>query len=307
MKWEKKGLIYCPDGTIDWMNNSVLTPEPFLLNEETIRIYASFRDKTGIGRIGYLDLDAKNPKNIIKISSKPVLDIGAAGCFDDNGMLLGDVIRVNNKIYMYYVGFQIPSKAKFFAFSGLATSSDNGETFQRIQKSPILDRSEEGIFGRCIHTVIHDEKENIFKVWYAVIHNWTYINNIPYPTYYIKYIESPDGIHFPSEGRTCIQCGPEEYRIGRPKVRQLNSSTMEMRYTYDTLSKEYKSGYAESKDNINWIRKDDLSGLSTSPNGFDNEMACYPVVIETKYGTYMFYDGNGMGKTGFGYAELIEE
>ena len=57
-EWTKKGLIYCPDGTIDWMNNSVLTPTPYLLNEETIRIYAAFRDKTGIGRIGYIDTEA---------------------------------------------------------------------------------------------------------------------------------------------------------------------------------------------------------------------------------------------------------
>ena len=35
-------------------------------------------------------------------------------------------------------------------------------------------------------------------------------------------------------------------------------------------------------------------------------MVCYPVEIETKYGRYMFYDGNGMGKTGFGYAKLKE-
>ena len=31
MKWEKKGLIYCPRGDSDWMDNSVLTPQPFLL------------------------------------------------------------------------------------------------------------------------------------------------------------------------------------------------------------------------------------------------------------------------------------
>ncbi|MBS4774065.1 MAG: hypothetical protein KHX55_07330 [Proteobacteria bacterium] len=77
-----------------------------------------------------------------------------------------------------------------------------------------------------------------------------------------------------------------------------------MYYTFDTRKKEYKTGYAESSDGINWTRKDHLAGLPTSQSGFDSEMACYPVILETKYGTYMFYDGNGMGKTGFGYAEL---
>ncbi len=302
MQWNKKGLIYCPDGSVEWMNNSVLTPQPFLLNEDTIRVYASFRDSKGVGRIGYIDLEAKDPSKILAISKSPVLDIGEQGCFDDNGLLLGDVIRVEDQIYMYYVGFQLVEKVKFLAFSGLAISTDNGNTFERAQKSPVLDRSDEGLFGRCIHTVIKDD--GVFRIWYAVIHDWTYINNIAYPTYFIKHIESSDGVNFGKEGETCITCSANEYRIGRPKVRKVNDF-YEMRYTFDTLSKEYKAGYAESFDGKSWERKDRLGGLTTSEAGFDSEMACYPVICDTKYGTYMFYDGNGMGKTGFGYAELI--
>lgn len=305
MKWEKQGLIYCPDGSVDWMNNSVLTPQPFLLNDEVIRVYASFRDKDGIGRIGYLDLDARNPKNILKISEKPILELGGAGQFNDNGMILGDVLRVDSKIYMYYVAFQMVDKVKFYAFSGLAISEDNGETFKNYSRVPVMDRSEEGIFGRCIHSVIKEEDK--FRIWYSVIFDWTFINGIPYPTYDIKYIESKDGINFGKEGVQCIKCKGNEYRIGRPRVRKLAPNKYEMRYTFDTLNKEYKNGYAESVDGINWVRKDELSDLTNSKEGFDSEMACYPVVIETKYGTYMFYDGNGMGRDGFGYAELIEE
>lgn len=308
INWEKRGLVFCPDGSVDWMNNSVLTPQPFNLSEEVIRVYGSFRDKDGVGRIGYIDVEAKNPSNIIKISEKPVLDIGSDGCFDDNGVILGDVLRVKDKIYMYYVAFQHVQKAKFYAFSGLAISEDGGESFKRVKRTPVMDRTEEGLFGRCIHTVVYDEKQNLFRVWYSVIYDWTYINEIPYPTYDIKYIESKDGIHFEEEGIQCIKCNKNEYRIGRPRVRILADNKYEMRYTSDTYSKEYISGYAISNDGINWLRKDELGWLKKSDTqAFDDEMACYPVVIETKYGTYMFYDGNGMGKTGFGYAELIEE
>ncbi len=73
------------------MNNSVLMSLPFMINDEIVRIYASFRDFVVVGRMGYLDLDAKNLSNILKISSKSVLDIGQAGCFDDNDMMLGDM------------------------------------------------------------------------------------------------------------------------------------------------------------------------------------------------------------------------
>ena len=79
-----------------------------------------------------------------------------------------------------------------------------------------------------------------------------------------------------------------------------------MRYTFDTRDKEYISGIAYSTDGIHWERKDSEAGLYKSQSGWDSEMACYPVELKTKYGTYLFYDGNGMGASGFGYA-LLED
>lgn len=303
MSWYKRGLIYCPDGSIEWMNNSVLTPQPFLLTDEIIRVYASFRDINGIGRIGYIDVSAENPSKIINISHSPILALGEPGTFNDNGMILGDVLRVKDKVYMYYVAFQKVAKVKFYAFSGLAISNDGGESFYNYSKVPIMDRTEEGLYGRCIHSVIWDR--DIFKIWYTVIYGWQYINNVPYPAYDIKYIESDDGIHIGTRGIQCIKCNDNEYRIGRPKVK-LAGNHYEMRYTSDSYSKEYKAGYAESFDGINWTRKDHCSVLSVSDSGWDSEMACYPAEITTKYGTYIFYDGNNMGKSGFGYAEWKE-
>ena len=306
MKWIKKGLIYKPDGKTEWMNNSVLTPQPFILNDEVIRVYASFRDKNGIGRIGYLDLAANNPKKILNISPKPVLDIGAPGQFNDNGIILGDVLRVQDTVRMYYEGFQKVDKIKFYAFSGVAISYDNGNTFSHYSRIPVMDRSEEGIFGRCIHSVIFDG--SLFKIWYATIFDWFFINNKPYPSYHIKYTESEDGLSFKEQGELCIPCAKNEYRIGRPKVTISGVNQYEMLYTKGTHGQDYNMGYARSIDGIHWERGDDsFNVLRPSSAGFDSKSVCYPVVVKTKYGTYMFYSGNDMGKEGFGYAELIQE
>lgn len=306
MKWEKKGLIYDVDERIPFATNSVLTPNPFLLDEETIRVYASLRDDLGRGRIGYIDVLASNPSQIIGFSKEPVLDLGEDGMFDDNGLLLGDVIRVEDKVYMYYVGFQIPSKAKFIACSGLAISQDGGTTFERVRKTPIGSRVPNAPFGRCIHTVLYEN--GIFRIWYSVIYGWEFIDGKPYPQYDIRYVESKDGIHLDDEdGIHCMACRDNEYRIGRPRVIHRGKDRYEMRYTFDTRDKAYISGIAYSTDGIHWERRDEESGLVKSDTGWDSEMACYPVEITTKYGSYLFYDGNGMGATGFGYAKLINE
>ena len=112
MKWQKRGRIYAPDGTSSWAKHSALTPTPLLLDENTIRVYVGFRDERGVSRIGYVDVAASNPSKVIGVSPDPVLDVGIPGTFDDNGVILGDIVRFNNRLYMYYVGFQLVEKVK---------------------------------------------------------------------------------------------------------------------------------------------------------------------------------------------------
>ena len=304
MKWNKKGLIYCPDGEHDWEVNTFMTPHAMLIDESTIRIFGGVRDKEGISRIKYIDVSAENPGKVLYISERICFDIGNNGCFDDNGMILGDILQVGSNLYMYYVGFQHVQKAKFCAFSGLAISDDKGENFKRYSEVPIMDRTSTGRYGRCIHSVLYDE--GLFKIYYAVINDWKFINGVAYPVYNIWYTESSDGIVVPSKDEClCIDVAINEYRIGRPKVyKDING--YEMFYTRDFIRKDYVAGYAVSKDGIRWERKDDSLNLMKSEFGWESEMACYPVKLKYKDKTYLFYNGNGMGKTGVGYAELGE-
>jgi len=305
MAWLKRGMIYKPDGRTSWARHTVLTPTPFLLTEDVIRIYSGFRDEEGVSRIGYLDVAADNPAKVLAVSQAPVLDVGQPGMFDDNGMILGDVVRCGEEIRMYYVGFQIPAKAKFMAFSGLAVSHDGGESFSRYKKVPIMDRTDNALYIRAIHTVMQDE--GVWKIWYSVGNGWEIINGCPYPQYDIRYTESRDGIHLDDpEGVLCVPVGPNEYRIGRPRVSKNSDGSYVMRYTYDTLDKQYKAGFAVSADGISWTRQDDQIGIDCSETGWDSEMICYPVAIAAKGRKYLFYSGNGMGFSGVGYAEWSE-
>jgi len=305
MKWEKKGLIYSPPFDGSWKDNSALTPTAFLLNENTIRVYASFRDTLGVGRIGYVDVDANNPARIITISEKPVLDIGQDGMFDDNGVILGDLIRVGDKIYMYYIGFQLVKKAKFLAYTGLAISIDNGETFQRAYNVPILDRKENATLFNAIHTIVYEDGK--FKAWCGAGSNWCNINGADYPSYTVQYYESLDGINFDTNNyKECITFLGNEYRIGRPRV-YIDNDLYKMLYTFGTITGEYKMGYAESSDGRLWERKDSQVGISLSEKGWDSQSLSYGVPLKYENKTYMFYNGNEMGRNGFGYAELIKE
>lgn len=303
MKIEKHGQIYCPNNDNDWMIDTFMTPHARVIRDGVIRIWGGIRDKDGISRITHIDVDADDPFKVLNVSKTPDLDIGIDGTFDDNGVIMGDVVEADDKLYMYYVGFQHVQKAKFYAFSGMAISDDNGDTFKRYSSAPVMDRTDFGKFGRCIHTVLHED--GIFKCYYAIIHDWHYFNGTPYPAYNIWYAESEDGIHFPTEdNHLCVDCNEQEYRIGRPKVYHLDDGSYIMLYTRDFITKDYVIGMARSNDGINWTRTDDEFVLPKSESGWDSEMTCYPVLLPYKDKMYVFYGGNGMGKTGVGFGTV---
>ncbi len=301
MEWEKKGFVYGPKGNSWWAKHSAITPTPILISEDIIRVYAGFRDDNGVSRIGYVDVNAHNPAEINAVSKEPVLDIGIPGTFDDNGVILGDVIAYGQKFYMYYIGFQLVEKVKFLAYTGLAISEDGGHSFKRFSHAPILDRAENELFFRAIHSVIIED--GVWKAWCGVGSEWVWIDGNPYPKYNIRYYESTDGVHFSSQGKLCIDFKDNEYRIGRPRVIK-KDDIYQMFYTRGTLSKDYVPGYAESRDGIHWTRKDSEIGISLSTAGWDSIHLAYPAIIDTKEKVYMFYNGNHFGKEGFGYAIL---
>ncbi len=304
MRWIKKGFIYGPTGNLPWARHTALTPTPLLIDEETIRVYAGFRDNEGISRIGYIDLDAQNPSRVKTVSQEPVLDVGRDGAFDDNGVILGDVIRVGQEVRMYYVGFQLVNKVKFLAFTGLAISKDGGICFQRHSEEPVLDRSSNGLYIRAIHSVMQEGDR--FRIWYACGNGWENINGTPYPQYNIRYIESSNGIDFKGDGDLCIDNIGHEYRIGRPRVFK-NQGSYFMHYTRGTIQGDYLAGLAESCDGIHWERKDCDLGIEISDEGWDSRHLCYPAVLTHGSKTYMFYNGNDMGRDGFGFALLDGE
>lgn len=301
MRWIKKGLIFSNKGQLNWTTDSALTPTPIHLGDK-IRVYAGFRDKEGVSRIGYVDLNPDNPKEIVHISEQPILDIGEPGTFDDNGVILGDVVKENDQIRMYYVGFQLVKKAKFLAFTGLAISLDNGNTFKRVSNTPILDRANNEHLIRAIHTAMYDD--GIWKIWYASGNRWEIIDGKPFPFYNIYYTESRDGIVFNGINRLCVDVNWPEYRIGRPRVYKINDDRYLLFYTKGTIYGDYFPGVATSADGINWIRKDNELGIELSQTGWDSQTLCYPSLIFHHGKVYMFYNGNNMGADGFGYAEL---
>ena len=172
----------------------------------------------------------------------------------------------------------------------------------RTQRVPVTDRTDEEMLNRTSAFV--RRRDGAFEMWYVGGSEWTTVNDKPLPVYNIKYLQSPDGIHWPAKGRVCIDYASEdEHAFGKPFVFEENG-LQRMFYSIRTRSRGYRLGYAESLDGQNWVRKDDEVGIDVSERGWDSEMIAYASVMKHKDKVYMFYNGNNCGETGFGYAEL---
>lgn len=301
-KWNKLGLIFDPTNRFDWMHTHCQLPVITQINESIHRVYFASRDKNQISEIGWVDIDIKNPKEIINFSKTPILSRGDYGCFDEHGVFPSSIIDIGEKKYLYYIGwvrgFESPM---FYASIGLAVSEDNGVTFKKYSKSPILSRSE---FDPCLVTSPNVIKVgNTFKMTYVSGIKWFRDeNNQLKSKYHIKIANSNDGVKWLRDGKIAVDFkNKNETNIARPSVIYYQN-TYHMWFSYVEGESLYKIGYASSIDFEKWIRDDKKSGLTLSKSGFDSYMTCYPNVFNYNNSHYMLYNGNEFGKYGFGLA-----
>ena len=288
----------------EWAVSGAMIPTPIHFDQSTVRVFLTFLDCSGIGRPGFVDLNKANLFDIKNISKIPIFDIGKPGSFDENGVLTCSVTKVENYYYFYYAGFELGTKIRYRLLSGLAITNDKF-ILKKKYNVPVLERSDEELYFRggpfCIF------ENGIFKMWYVAGSSWININKKQMPIYEIKYMESTDGVNWPNKGVTCIQIeNSNEHGFGRPFVVS-NDKNYKMYYSIRIKDLGYRLGYAESKNEIDWVRKDYLMNLDVSQNDFDDKMICYSSIIEIDDKIIMFYNGNDFGKTGFGYAELVEK
>ncbi len=302
MKWEKMGRVFTAPEDSSWWKSHSMAPTAVLLGEK-IRVFVGGWDEDGISRIGYVDVSAENPLEVLGVSKECVLDLGTPGAFDDNGVFPGHACRVGNRIYLYYTGFQRQTKIPFTNFGGLAISDENDfDTFRRASVAPVLDRSDEGTCVRSGQTVIHEG--DTWKTWYSAGTEWEEVGGKKRQTYDVYYTESKSAFEFPKRGMLCIPRNREvEHGLGRPHVIRAGGE-YRMFYTRRILDMRYSMGYAVSEDGAHWTRRDDDVGITHSDTGWDSEMVYFPSVIAAGDTHYLFYTGNHFGGTGFGVARL---
>ncbi|MBR9847112.1 MAG: hypothetical protein GYB35_13860 [Algicola sp.] len=312
MNWEKKGLIFKPKDNQTWSISHAQVPFALYLKDDLLRIFYATRDKDSSSSVCFIDVDPQEPSKILYEHNTPVLSKGTPGTFDDAGTMPSWFLFDRNKLYMYYTGWNKSASASYRLSIGLAVSEDQGRSFKKLYKGPIMDRAKYDPIWVGQPCVI--KEDDIWKMWYLNCEKIEMINDHPEPFYNIKYAHSKNGVDWERTNDVCIDFDFGKIdAIGRPCVykedgiyKMIHSNRKAIGYRNDKLA-SYSIGYSESKDGISWKRLDHLAGIAKSKQGWDSVMMEYCTTYINQGKRYLIYNGNGFGASGFGYAIQIEK
>ncbi len=306
--WQKHGMIFHVDKHADWMHSHASFPKAIVL-QDRIRVFFTTRDKDNRGRMGYVDVDVNDPTQVLGHSDKPVLDLGEPGTFDDCGVTPSCAMHHDGKVYLYYHGWNALTLTPHRLTTGLAISHDGGHTFERYSPAPLFDRTKkEPIFSNNPY-VIKDGDD--WHMYYLNLEKWVPIKGRFEGMFTLYYAHSKDGIDWHRDAVVALNKNYDFECISNASVIKENG-VFRMWYSYRSIEDfregngAYWIGYAESKDAKNWDRHDDQVNLKRSENDWDSVMLAFPSVVKTNGKYYMFYNGNGFGKTGIGLASMSE-
>lgn len=317
MKWQKLGLVYNPtedSARPNWRYDFAQGINS-LEYDDFIRIYFCCREKPdSVGRtvshMTYLDVDKKDPRKVIRISNHPILRLGGLGEFDEFGQYPFSPIRDGNIIRGFYGGITRCESVPFNAAIGECVSEDDGDTFKKLGKGPIISYTYDEPFVMGSPKV--RKFNNKYYLTYCCGVKWTKHNEKRAEICYkLRMAESDDAVNWRKWHKNIL---PD--KIGEMESQAcgdifFKDGTYHMFYCYrghedfrKNPAHSYRIGYAFSSNLHHWTRNDDIVGIDVSEEGFDNEMVAYPHVFEANGNIFMLYLGNEVGKYGFGLARL---
>lgn len=299
MKWEKMGLVFAPDRNHSWMASHASLPLAEHVADDLFRVYFSSRDERQRSHVAFVEIDLKRPREILRVSDRPVVSPGPPGAFDDSGASLGCLVSAQGSKYLYYVGWNLGITVPWRNSIGLAIGDSESLEFKKRSEAPVLDRNATDPYSLSYPWITRED--GIWKMWYGSNLRWgTAASDM---AHVIKYASSQDGVYWERPGTVAVDLkSPGEYALCRPCVLR-EGGLYRMWYSYRGQA-AYRIGYAESSDGLRWTRKDEEAGIGPSEGGWDGAMVEYPYVFDHRGRRYMLYNGDGYGKTGFGLAVL---
>jgi predicted GH43/DUF377 family glycosyl hydrolase len=228
-----------------------------------------------IGQIGY----ATSADGITwtKDASNPVLEVGAPGAWDDDGLEAPFVLLEAGTYKMWYMGCDGDN-----CRIGYATSPD-GIVWAKFAGNPVIDLGSEYWNNVGVYHPSVVNEGGMYKMWVYTSGN-DGSGNVPY----MAYATSADGIAWTWDPGNPLFGRDFEGWIWRPFVRNVGGGDYAM--WYSLWSDEGRIGYATAPDETSWNKQGVV--FSGTPGEWDEGIANNPSVLDVSGEYWMWYDNN---------------
>ena len=181
LNWKKQGLIFKPKTELWWMKSHVAAPTADHLGGDIYRVYFCGRDGSNRSQIGWFDVSANDGTlELLDHSQEPILQNGALGCVDDNGVT--PLVDHEGKKFLYYIGWNPGSTVRMNIFGGLAIKPRNSDKFERYSRAPIIERNKINPYINTSPFVLRDL--DVWRMYFVAGVEWVHKD---LPRYNIQY------------------------------------------------------------------------------------------------------------------------
>jgi hypothetical protein len=290
LQWTKQAFLIGRDFLLPrWARSHTLVPTPIVINNNSLRIFSSFVDSEFIGRIAWIDLDYNGETfKIREVSQIPYLEVGDESSFSEFGTGLGCFWPREN-----------PAGFKFKAFSGLKRVRIKGVEGYKANIDTWLGGDNLGKTIVGIHDLI--DINGLIYGFVSFGDDFEIIDQKPYPRYQVGLIGGSRITELELISKRILPIPKDVYRMGRPRA-EITKRGIEVLVTAGTTDGRYYPMAYYSNDLKEWTERSLESFWRTSLAQFDDKQQCYLSRFSLQNKEFIVYNGNDMGRFGFGIA-----
>jgi hypothetical protein len=307
LRWRRRGLLVSPRGDAAWSTHAQ-NPTALALSDDLWRIYFAGRDARNRATLFAADVDPRREMRVLALHDRPLLAPGVSGAFDEAGLGPACALRDGRRVLLYYAGVSAARDVPHRHAVGLA-ASDDGLRFERVTPDAVFASGSHDPYSVSVPFV--RRARGGFEMWYHSTTGWYAHDGRREATYTIRRAFSPDGVAWAPVGADVVP--PEHAATGstRPWIAHDGSRA---RLWFSRRGTRFRDDAEDAYRLVSAPLNDDETALGDPPQpvrftnppqigAWDGWMQAYASVVRADSRLVMFYNGDGFGRAGFGWAE----
>lgn len=298
---ERLGRIFEPKSSLCDNVNLTHTANPVLVpkSRDVYRMFFNSRDSLQRSSVFSVDLNLQE-MILIEGSFREQFVLSDEKSYFRDGISLGSTFHINCETWIGFMAWINPPKRHWFGTIGKFKLDEN-LNITNIEDKPWFDL--DSIDPVSLSYPAFYKNRGKLRMWYGSTITWDAGNGEM--LHVLKEKSSLDGNDFQNTGRFIQWQMNTSQAFSRPSIIQTQNIFL-MAYSVRGNQDKYRIEFSiiDNVDSAEEIEILHVGKFSNSGWDWESEMVEYPFLVSHEQNIYMFYNGNGYGRTGIGVAQI---